>query len=53
MATTAPEQQNQSRADPLHHYKHYQDSEDGGSPHAGGSSFRERLAEAVASGCEP
>jgi len=36
--------------DPLRHYKHYQDGEDGGSPYAGGASFMERLAEAVASG---
>src|SRR6202049_19439 len=33
--------------DPLRHHKHYQDSD---SPYAGGSSFMERVSEAVASG---
>jgi hypothetical protein len=33
--------------DPLRHYKHYQQSD---SPYAGGSSFMERVSEAVASG---
>jgi len=37
-------------ADPLRHHKHYQDSRHGPSPYAGGSSFMERVAEAVASG---
>lgn len=50
MATTPAEQQSPSTMDPLRHYKHYQDGEDGASPYAGGSSFMERLAEAVASG---
>lgn len=50
MATTVPEQQDQSKMDPLRHYKHYQGGEDGGSPYAGGSSFMERVAEGVASG---
>jgi hypothetical protein len=50
MATKAPEQQSQPRMDPLRHHKHYQNTEDGGSSYAGGSSFMERLAEAVAPG---
>ncbi len=33
--------------DPLRHHKHYQED---GSPYAGGSSFMEKMAEAVASG---
>ena len=49
MATTAPEQQ-QSERDPLRYHPHYQHGKPGGSPHAGGSSFMERLSEAVASG---
>jgi uncharacterized membrane protein len=40
----------QASKDPLRHHKHYQDSEDGPSPYAGGSSFMERVSEAVASG---
>ena len=36
--------------DPLRHYRHYQDSAHGPSPYAGGSSFMERVSEAVASG---
>jgi uncharacterized membrane protein len=37
--------------DPLRHHKHYQPDADGKtSPYAGGSSFMERVAEAVASG---
>jgi uncharacterized membrane protein len=36
--------------DPLRHHKHYQDSKHGPSPYAGGSSFMERVSEAVASG---
>jgi uncharacterized membrane protein len=35
--------------DPLRHHKHYQQS-DNASPYAGGSSFMERVSEAVASG---
>lgn len=34
--------------DPLRHHKHYQNQD--GSPYAGGSSFMERVSEAVASG---
>jgi uncharacterized membrane protein len=36
--------------DPLRFHKHYQNSGPGGSPYAGGSSFMERVSEAVASG---
>jgi uncharacterized membrane protein len=36
--------------DPLRHHRHYKDSRHGASPYAGGSSFMERVAEAVASG---
>jgi uncharacterized membrane protein len=49
MATsaTAPPLAN---ADPLRHHKHYQENKHGPSPYAGGSSFMERVSEAVASG---
>ena len=50
MATTATEQPPPVRTDHMRHHKHYQDSEQGGSPYAGGSSFMERVSEAVASG---
>jgi uncharacterized membrane protein len=36
--------------DPMRHHKHYQESPRGPSPYAGGSSFMERVSEAVASG---
>ncbi len=36
--------------DPLRHFPHYQDSGSKSSPYAGGSSFMERVSEAVASG---
>ena len=36
--------------DPMRHHDHYEDSKHGASPYAGGSSFMERVAEAVASG---
>jgi uncharacterized membrane protein len=36
--------------DPLRFHRHYQDSAHGESPYAGGSSFMERMSEAVASG---
>jgi uncharacterized membrane protein len=35
---------------PLRHHSHYADSKHGGSSYAGGSSFMERVSEAVASG---
>src|SRR6202165_5338968 len=43
-------QQTPVETDPLRHYRHYQDSAHGPSPYAGGSSFMERVSEAVASG---
>src|SRR5487761_9792 len=52
---TAPEQQ-QSDRDPLRYHPHYQQGKGkgkgraGASPYAGGSSFMERVSEAVASG---
>ena len=36
--------------DPLRHHSHYEQSAHGPSPYAGGSSFMERVSEAVASG---
>jgi uncharacterized membrane protein len=36
--------------DPLRYHKHYTESSHGDSPYAGGSSFMERVSEAVASG---
>ncbi len=52
MAATEVQQQPHSPIglDPLRHHKHYQDSDGGSSPYAGGSSFMERVSEAVASG---
>jgi uncharacterized membrane protein len=51
MAATAGAQQDQETAtDPMRHHKHYVESQHGPSPYAGGSSFMERMAEAVASG---
>jgi uncharacterized membrane protein len=54
-ATTAPEQQHlQSGKDPMRFHLHYHhaksNSKGGASPYAGGSSFMERVSEAVASG---
>src|ERR1700732_514384 len=49
MAATQPQQQLVEK-DPLRHHAHYQDSGHGPSPYAGGSSFMERVSEAVASG---
>jgi uncharacterized membrane protein len=50
MAATEPDQQQRAQKDPLRHHQHYQDSKHGSSPYAGGSSFMERMSEAVASG---
>jgi uncharacterized membrane protein len=50
MTATDLRQQTSILKDPLRHYKHYHDSKDGASPYAGGSSFMERVSEAVASG---
>src|SRR5579864_4629197 len=46
MAKTETEHPHLPQLNPLRHHKHYQDD----SPYAGGSSFMERVAEAVASG---
>src|SRR5450631_2674025 len=50
MAATELQPQGPVKNDPLRHYDHYQDSVHGPSPYAGGSSFMERVSEAVASG---
>jgi uncharacterized membrane protein len=54
MAATAPELQQQQlqqpARDPLRHHLHYQRRKREGSPYAGGSTFMERVSEAVASG---
>jgi uncharacterized membrane protein len=50
MAATEILQQRPVEKDPLRHHKHYQESKHGPSPYAGGSSFMERVSEAVASG---
>jgi uncharacterized membrane protein len=52
MAATELQQQPQGPGglDPLRHHQHYQGSNGGASPYAGGSSFMERVSEAVASG---
>jgi uncharacterized membrane protein len=49
MASTASAEKPASD-DPLRHHKHYHESKHGASPYAGGSSFMERVSEAVASG---
>jgi uncharacterized membrane protein len=55
MAATVEQPQPQPESphtvpDPLRHHRHYSDSKHGASPYAGGSSFMERVSEAVASG---
>ena len=50
MPATELEQQHPINRDPLRHHQHYQDNTHGPSPYAGGSSFMERVSEAVASG---
>jgi uncharacterized membrane protein len=49
MSTSAVEAQPPG-ADPMRHHGHYQEGKHGPSPYAGGSSFMERVSEAVASG---
>src|SRR5271165_2589736 len=49
-AATDIQQQQPASTDPLRHHQHYQDNKHGPSPYAGGSSFMERVSEAVASG---
>jgi uncharacterized membrane protein len=50
MSATGTQQQGAIGKDPLRHHRHYEDSSHGASPYAGGSSFMERVSEAVASG---
>src|SRR6266852_5029129 len=50
MTSTAPARPEPIGKDPLRHHDHYQDGKQGASPYAGGSSFMERVSEAVASG---
>jgi uncharacterized membrane protein len=50
MAATELQQQSPVEMDPLRHYRHYRADAHGPSPYAGGSSFMERVSEAVASG---
>lgn len=50
MAATQLQPQRSATQDPLRYHKHYQESRHGQSPYAGGSSFMERVSEAVASG---
>jgi uncharacterized membrane protein len=50
MEATAHEQQQPVAKDPMRHHKHYRDGEAKPSPYAGGSSFMERVSEAVARG---
>jgi uncharacterized membrane protein len=52
MAATEVQQQPQGpiKLDPLRHYAHYAKGKQSSSPYAGGSSFMERVSEAVASG---
>ncbi len=50
MASTQPDQEQAATVDPLRHHQHYQGDDPKASPYAGGSSFMERMSEAVASG---
>lgn len=50
MTTTDLDTRGEPDTDPLRHHKHYTESKHGPSPYAGGSSFMERVSEAVASG---
>lgn len=52
MAATQAQAPQQSPAalDPMRHHQHYSEAAAGRSPYAGGSSFMERVSEAVASG---
>jgi hypothetical protein len=49
MAATELSQQ-PATIDPLRHHEHYRGADPAASPYAGGSSFMERVSEAVASG---
>src|SRR5205807_2057594 len=50
MAASEAQPRTAARPDPMRHHKHYEQSEQGPSHYAGGSSFMERVSEAVASG---
>src|SRR5947209_14594747 len=50
MQAGASERRTAARPDPMRHQRHYEQSEPGPSPYAGGSSFMERMSEGVASG---
>jgi uncharacterized membrane protein len=50
MATATATRQEPEATNPMRHHKHYLHSSNGSSPYAGGSSFMERVSEAVASG---
>ena len=50
MAISVTEPEAPAAADPLRHHTHYGSDAQGDSPYAGGSSFMERVSEAVASG---
>jgi uncharacterized membrane protein len=50
MAAAELQQTSPVATDPLRHHRHYRESKHGASPYAGGSSFMERVSEAVASG---
>jgi uncharacterized membrane protein len=49
MAAAADVAEQAVERDPMRHHKHYANGKHGPSPYAGGSSFMERVAEAVAS----
>jgi len=49
MAASEAQPRTAARPDPMRHHKHYEQSKHGPSPYAGGSSFMERVSEAVAS----
>ncbi len=50
MAATTDERGQAAPRDPMRHHTHYEDAKRRPSPYAGGSSFMERMSEAVASG---
>jgi uncharacterized membrane protein len=50
MTAAEPTQLLPTSDDPLRHHTHYVEDKHGASPYAGGSSFMERVSEAVASG---
>ncbi|HEV3048533.1 MAG TPA: DUF1003 domain-containing protein [Solirubrobacteraceae bacterium] len=49
-AVTPPAPSEAAAPDPMRHHSHYAEGQKGDSPYAGGSSFMERVSEAVASG---